>query len=101
MYIKSTYDGLHVITGTTEGVRASHSKLQPDPDTSEMDFPSRHGSVVYRKAIIAQWLQLGGACISARRCETCSLCSTEINKLRSGRSHRFSSSDPVVSSRPL
>jgi len=23
MYIKSTYDGLHVITGTTEGVRAS------------------------------------------------------------------------------
>lgn len=21
MYIKSTYDGLHVITGTTEGVR--------------------------------------------------------------------------------
>lgn len=23
MYIKSTYDGLHVITGTTEGVRVS------------------------------------------------------------------------------
>uniref|UniRef100_A0A9J8CC97 Connector enhancer of kinase suppressor of Ras 2 n=2 Tax=Cyprinus carpio TaxID=7962 RepID=A0A9J8CC97_CYPCA len=38
MYIKSTYDGLHVITGTTEGVRAS--RFVPRSPTSSSATPT-------------------------------------------------------------
>lgn len=38
MYIKSTYDGLHVITGTTENVSETSISKQMFPPNSDMFF---------------------------------------------------------------
>lgn len=49
MYIKSTYDGLHVITGTTEGVSVNLSEL-PYVDA----VLTAYSCVIFR-AVVSHW----------------------------------------------
>lgn len=76
MYIKSTYDGLHVITGTTEGVRrvlgllkfllsANRSTSVSNKSLSDSIQMTPHGCLLYGIGYLS-----GGCCEMSEKCQT-------------------------------